>query len=47
MRNELKNNDGRKIPYHIISRLGAAGAQTCPNGATNIEHSSKVAKFAG
>ena len=27
MQNPPKNNDGRKIEYHIISRLGAAGVQ--------------------
>ena len=33
-----ENKNGRKVSYHIISRLGAVGVQTFP---------SKLAKFAG
>ena len=42
-----KKNDGRKISYYIIPRLGARSAQTRPNGAPKILLSSKVVKFAG
>ena len=41
-----KKNDGRKISYDIISRLGVTGAQRHPNGKPKIRLSSKVAKFA-
>ena len=39
-----ENKDGRKISYHIISRLGAAGVLTF--GHPKMQLSSKVAKYA-
>ena len=42
-----KKNDGRKISYHIISRLSIAGSQTRPNSAPKLRLSSEVVKFAG
>ena len=42
-----KKDDGRKISYHILSRLGAAGVQKGRFGCPKIQLSSKVAKFAG
>ena len=42
-----KKNDGRKILYHSISRVGTAGVQKRHFGRSNIQLSSKVAKFAG
>ena len=42
-----KKNDERKISYHIISHLGAAGVHKGRFGRPIIQLSSKVAKFAG
>ena len=41
-----KKNDGRKIAYHIISRLGAAAVQKGRCGRPKIHLFSKVTKFA-
>ena len=40
-----KKYDGRKISYHIISRLGAAAVQKCV--LIKINFSLKVIKFTG
>ena len=42
-----KKNYGRKISYHIISRLGAAAVQRGRFERQKIQLSLKVAKFAG
>ena len=42
----VKNKDGRKIPYHIISRLGAASVQKESFGRPKFQLSLKVVKFA-
>ena len=42
-----KENYGRKISYHIISRLGAAGVQKVRFGHPKIQVFSKVTKYAG
>ena len=39
--------EGRKISYHIISRLGAEGVQKWRFGRPKIHFFSKMAKFAG
>ena len=45
--NNVVKNDGRKISYHIISRLGAATVQKGRFVRPKIQLSLKVAKFAG
>ena len=42
-----ENKDGRKISYHIISRLGTAGVQKGRFGHPKFQLSSYVTKFAG
>ena len=42
-----QKSDGRKISYHIISRLGAMGIQKERFGRPKIQLFSKIAKFAG
>ena len=42
-----ENDDGRKISYQIISRLGAVGVQKGHFGCPKIQFYSKMAKFAG
>ena len=44
---EDENKCGRKISYHIISRLGAMGIQKGRFECLKIQLSSQVAKFAG
>ena len=41
-----RKNDGCKVVYHIISRLGAADIQKGRFGRPKIQLSSKMAKFA-
>ena len=47
MQNVLEKNNERKIAYHIISHLGAAGVQRVRFGHPAIQLSSQMAKFAG
>ena len=42
-----ETKDGRKISYHIISRLGAMGVQKGRFGHPKIQFPSKVNKFTG
>ena len=42
-----EDKDGRKISYHVVSRLGAVGVQKGRFGRPKIQFSSNVAICAG